>query len=106
MGTPRYFKIRRTTDGLFSTGGRPPDFNEKGKLWNSLSAVSGHISMVGDDYSGAKFLNSDKSINHEKYFHAKNPYLNCEIVEIKMEYSVLDNMFDFLCKRDIKRGKK
>lgn len=39
------FKIRRKYDGLFSTGGTYPMFNERGKTWNGLGAVRNHINL-------------------------------------------------------------
>ncbi len=42
------YKIRRKTDGLFSTGGWHPVFAEKGKVWNTRGAVSGHFANFDD----------------------------------------------------------
>lgn len=46
------FKIRRQADGLFSTGGTSPDFNDKGKVWKARNHVSSHMKQVGSYYSG------------------------------------------------------
>jgi hypothetical protein len=40
------FKIRNTETGEFSTGGKSPDFNEKGKVWNSIGHLRNHIAAV------------------------------------------------------------
>lgn len=45
------YKIRRKSDGLFSTGGTSPDFNEKGKEWKARNHVSSHMKQVGSYYS-------------------------------------------------------
>jgi hypothetical protein len=41
------YKIRRKTDGLFSTGGAHPRFNAKGKIWTARNHVTSHIGQVG-----------------------------------------------------------
>lgn len=38
------YRIQRRTDGLFSTGGWHPVFNDKGKSWSTRGAVSSHLS--------------------------------------------------------------
>jgi len=45
------FKIRRKSDGLFSTGGTTPTFNKKGKEWKARGHVSSHMKQVGSYYS-------------------------------------------------------
>ena len=41
------YKIRRKSDGLFSTGGSWPSFNKKGKIWTARNHVTAHIGQVG-----------------------------------------------------------
>ena len=40
------YKIRRKSDGLFSTGGQVPDFNKAGKTWDTLPQLMRHIALV------------------------------------------------------------
>lgn len=40
------YKIRRKSDGLFSTGGRCPDFKQGGKVWTSKGSLKRHISYM------------------------------------------------------------
>jgi len=40
------FKIRRRSDGLFSTGGMYPKFNTKGKLWRQRNFLTNHLHVV------------------------------------------------------------
>lgn len=39
------YKICRKSDGLFSTGGENPKFNDKGKKWNARGHVTSHLSQ-------------------------------------------------------------
>lgn len=45
--TTMVYKIRRKSDGLFSTGGSWPSFNKKGKIWSQRNHVTSHIGQVG-----------------------------------------------------------
>jgi hypothetical protein len=48
----KFYKLRRKTDGLYSNGGAWPGFNAKGKTWNTLAALSGHLAQhTGDRYA-------------------------------------------------------
>ena len=55
------YRIRRKTDGLFSTGGWNPVFRKEGKSWASAGAIRIH------------FSNLDKQ-------HRNQIYQNCEVV--------------------------
>ena len=66
------YKIRRATDGLFSTGGTVPSFNKKGKTWSHRGHVSSHLSQL-----------SDKQKSHS--------YKDCEVVA----YEILYNLFNW-----------
>ena len=66
------YKIRRKSDGLFSTGGAYPRFHERGKSWKQQGHMTNHINMV------------------RKYKHT-NHYDNCEVVQFivtEMEHAV------------------
>lgn len=60
------FKIRRRSDGLFSTGGGYPRFNKKGKTWNKIGYLRRHLSMFATQT-------------------LRRFYSDCEIVEFKVE---------------------
>ena len=59
------YKIRRKSDGLFSTGGAYPRFNERGKAWKQQGHMTNHINMV------------------QKYKHT-NHYEGCEVVSFEV----------------------
>ena len=50
------FKIQNE-EGLFSTGGKSPSFNDRGKSWNSLGHLRNHLNSVlrkkNNPYKGA-----------------------------------------------------
>lgn len=73
METQIFYKIRRKTDGLFSTGGSAPTFTKKGKVWNQRGHVSSHLNCVGS---------RDKTIN--------DYYADCELV--MMEYVEVETL--------------
>lgn len=60
------YKIRRKTDGLFSSGGTYPTFSKKGKTWTARGHVTSHLSQFGDR-------------KKEQY------YKNCEVVRIEIQ---------------------
>lgn len=60
----KVYKIRRKSDGLFSSGGSAPHFTNKGKTWSQKGHVTSHINMLGKYVSGY--------------------YSDCEIVEYEL----------------------
>jgi hypothetical protein len=46
----KLYKLRRKSDGLYSTGGTSPGWSKKGKTWNTLAALSGHLAQHRGDY--------------------------------------------------------
>lgn len=72
------YKVRRQTDGLYSTGGIAPTFSEKGKVWNTLGALKNHLNLLNK--SGASC------------------YQDCEIVPIEVTYreTKATPMIDFI----------
>lgn len=64
------YKIRRKSDGLFSTGGTTPRFTSKGKTWSGMGQIKNHLNQfVTHDYTNKKLL--------ARYY----PYEGCELVE-------------------------
>lgn len=50
------YKIRRTSNGLFSTGGTSPRFNTKGKVWRTMQALSAHLALsAGESGYGGRW---------------------------------------------------
>jgi len=48
----KQYKLRRKSDGLYSTGGTHVRWNQTGKVWNTLTALSGHLAQhKGDSYA-------------------------------------------------------
>ena len=62
-----FYKIQNA-EGLFSTGGYYPSFDEEGKMWKSIGALKAHITMVMKRVSSL----------------FENPYLNCRVVEFEL----------------------
>jgi hypothetical protein len=66
---PSTFKIRRKSDGLFSTGGCLPSFSKTGKTWTKAT-LNQHLSYLagGERWAREEFV--------------KKCYSGCEIVEL------------------------
>lgn len=64
------FRIRRKSDGLFSTGGTSPKFDSKGKVWKARNHVTSHMTQIGHQYYNPK--------KKEDYYH------DCEVVEYEI----------------------
>jgi hypothetical protein len=46
MRTEFFYKIRRKSDGLFSTGGSSPRFTKTGKSWSNRGNLDRHLGML------------------------------------------------------------
>ena len=66
----KVYKIRRRSDGLFSTGGSNPTFSKDGKLFKQ-GALTRHLAVIGEREFNARFLRED-------------PYKDCEVVTFEM----------------------
>lgn len=72
------YKIRRKSDGLFSTGGCWPTFKANGKAWSTKGALNGHLSQ--------------------------NPkYVDCEIVEYALVQTEVGTAVDVDSYQDERR---
>jgi hypothetical protein len=49
--TVEIFKIRRRSDGLFSSGGSNPTFKAKGKIWHARGHVTSHLGILSSRLS-------------------------------------------------------
>lgn len=45
MAEQYVYKIRKKSDGLFSTGGSRPRFTKKGKVWASIGHIRNHLNL-------------------------------------------------------------
>ena len=75
----RIFRIRRVSDGLYSTGGYIPTFNKKGKSWRRLGDVKAALSIASRYYKSYR----------ETCSLEKNPvpfwYDGCMVVEYLLQ---------------------
>jgi len=80
---PTVYKIRRKSDGLFSTGGTDPAFTTKGKAWSGKGPLHLHLSqfrnvqvyagceIVGFEYVEAGTRNVQEAFDDLKAAHEK-----------------------------------
>jgi hypothetical protein len=71
--TQKVYKIRRKTDGLFSTGGSSPGFTTQGKTWGRKNHATCHISNIKSNMKYWKEMHPAATPH--------NPYKDCELVE-------------------------
>ena len=75
------FKIRRKSDGLFSTGGTTPKFTKNGKTWSSIGALKNHLNLMNGkrwDSYWKQYLPINKTY-----------YDDCEVVELNITETYL-----------------
>ena len=60
------YKIRRKSDGKFSSGGLTPRFTKKGKVWTELRYLKAHLNM----------LKEYREIYPQRYEDEPSPYLD------------------------------
>lgn len=78
MPSPKYiWKIRRKSDGKYSTGGYDPKFTSIGKTWTSKAFIMNHMNLINDTgyYDGSKQGGERLAVI----------YKNCEVVGYKIE---------------------
>jgi hypothetical protein len=63
-----HYKIRRRSDGLFSSGGCYVYFDSEGKIWHTIGAARGAITHA------------------RNYSHGEaDPYAECDIIEFELQ---------------------
>ena len=67
------FKIRRKSDGLFSTGGTSPKFEERGKAWKARNHVTSHMTQIEQAYD-----------SYRHHSTVEDYYEDCEVVEFEV----------------------
>jgi hypothetical protein len=70
------YKIRRISDGLFSSGGTWPLWRINGKVWAHIRFLRAHLTLVGD---GLTYVPKEKRAVHRKE-NLQRAYGGCEIV--------------------------
>ena len=65
----KHYKIRRNSDGKFSTGGMSPRFTKTGKMWR-LGNLKSHLALFRVPWR------PDKKVNHI--------YKDCKVVEFEL----------------------
>ena len=68
------FKIRRKTDGQFSTGGSFPKFTKGGKIWKQKSHLTNHLNQL---WNGVGTYRT--SLRGQVHVYA-----DCEIIEYEL----------------------
>jgi hypothetical protein len=56
MKETKFYKIRRKSDGHFSTGGDTPQWSKTGKVWKRISDVKSHLTNVKYTYKHNGYL--------------------------------------------------
>jgi septin family protein len=57
--TIEVYKIRRKSDGLFSTGGENPSFNKRGKTWSARGHITSHLSQLSSKTKNLYYNNCE-----------------------------------------------
>jgi len=97
-----HYKIRRKTDGLFSTGGGDPNFTTGGKTYTTMGAVQNHISTISK---------RTRRVPPHSYQGQREPsfeiYEDCELVEFELvETATQDVMPLILGKKQVRDQKE
>lgn len=101
----KIYMIRRMSDGLFSSGSSWPHFSKRGKMWSSIGSVKTHMLMVMERVEVIDY--KDGTFHPDKYYDARNPYKDCEIVESEISHKPVQNAFEFFAEYILKKmGKK
>lgn len=104
MSDKKIYMIRRVTDGLFSSGTSYPYFSKRGKMWTTVGSLKSHMLMVMERCDVINYL--DKTYHPDKFYEAKNPYKDCEIVESEISYKPVQNAFQFFADYQMKKAEK
>lgn len=84
----KIYRIRRKSDGLFSTGGMSPRFTKKGKIWQGLGPLKNHLNLLLDQRkTSLRHKRDEKSPYHSGYrdYNEKFIYEECELIEYLLE---------------------
>jgi hypothetical protein len=70
------YKIKRISDGLYSTGGQYSHFNKNGKSWTNIGFVKNHLNLFKD--------------------YGRTKYEDCVLVTIEVQEGKSQSMTDFI----------
>jgi len=87
MQTEFFYKIRRKSDGLFSTGGSSPGFSKKGKTWSTRANLDRHLGML---------------LQYPDRFWGLPVYKDCEVITFITEvtdYEPVDKFISVVAER-------
>lgn len=70
------YKIKRLSDGLYSSGGCYVKFSKRGKVWTSIGGLKNHLNMFRD--------------------YGKKKYEDCVLVTIEIQEGKSRSMTDFI----------
>lgn len=88
----KIYKIRRKSDGLFSTGGVSPSWSKTGKTWNQIGHLKNHLNQFKDrydyDFETKKHIRVDKI---PKY------YSDCEIIVYELTQAIVEEERQDVC---------
>jgi hypothetical protein len=79
------YKIRRKSDGLFSTGGMSPNWSKTGKTWNAIGHLKNHLHQFDHIYdynreTGQSFYRDE----------TPNIYGGCEIITYELDTRIVE----------------
>lgn len=86
------YKIRRKSDGLFSTGGTSPSFSKTGKTWGTIGHLKSHLTGVADQ---GRYVEPDQR-EKRKRANITRYYSGCEIVEYERVEAESQTIQDFM----------
>jgi len=88
----KIYKIRRKSDGLFSTGGMVPKWSKTGKTWNQIGHFKNHLNQFKDrckyDFETKKYIYIDKTPEY---------YSGCEIVVYELTQAIVEEERQDVC---------
>lgn len=72
------YKIRRRSDGMYSTGGGHPEFTHVGKTWSNMQSLHSHFAVIQEFKEYAMRRHRDDTIPD---FIAET-YAGCDVVTL------------------------
>lgn len=83
--------IKRTTDGLYSTGGLSPIFKKTGKIWKRMGDVRSHLTQIraqSEYYKSIYHKHKDPQFSDWKDYSVGQIYKYCVIVTLSETESI------------------
>jgi hypothetical protein len=108
----KLYMIQRRSDGLYSSGGAYPQFSKAGKIWKTMSTLNLHLTSVYKGWRANGCLKAGDDGKYSKFDIAafadmvKNPYINCDIVEVELTPTTAKDVFTHIALRYLKEESK